>query len=71
MEDVKMKILIGDNGKIQVVDRNDKPVPSKSTRAFETAFKKAKFEKIMPAMIMWTNPCRWVNINGRWYWICT
>ena len=70
MSDVMIQIQMLKDGSLRVVDANGKTLPSRSPEEYskQRAGKKAKRSYAINAL--YTNPCGWFEIDGRWYWTC-
>lgn len=69
-KNLAMQIQIGFDGTVKVLDGKGKQMRAATPEEFSESLKGKTIKKSEIATIMWSNPCNWVNIGGRWYWIC-
>jgi len=65
-----IQILVNFDGTVEVRDAKGNALQHATPEEFGESLKGKTIKKSEIATIMWSNPCNWVNIGGRWYWIC-
>lgn len=70
MSDVMLQIQVMKDGGIQVVDAENNLLPSLTPEEFSSKLPGKKIKKSELCTILFTNPCVWVYVGGKWQFIC-
>ena len=70
MSDVMLQIQVMRDGSIQVVDGGGKLLPSLTPEEFSAKLPGKEVKRSELCTILYTNPCVWVYVNGKWQCIC-